>query len=407
MQATEKPRLKKGADMAALDVATDAFLAVENGLIVAWGPMSDWEGISDWRDLTVIDCTDRYVLPAWCDSHTHLVFAGSRENEFTDRLRGLTYEEIAARGGGILSSSRKMRAAGEEELLQAAEKRIRELISTGTGAVEIKSGYGLDMESELKMLRVIKKLRGTTPVLIRSTFLGAHAFPAEYKNDRRGYIRLLTDEMIPAIAAEKLADFCDVFCERNYFTPGETIEILEAGKKHGLQPKVHANQLSLSGGIEAGVTVGAVSVDHLEYVEEEQIRLLQGSSVIPTILPGAQFFLDLPRPPARKMIDSGLPLAVASDFNPGSSPGSNMFFMHSLAAVLYKLTPSELINASTINTAYAMGCERELGSITTGKIANLMITREIPSLDFIPYSIGSNPLETVILNGKIEWQNNL
>lgn len=397
----ENPRLKvSGAEMKKLDCISNAWLAIENDKIVGFGRMDDWEGITDWTNLTIIDASEKIVMPCYCDSHTHIVYAGSREGEFVDRINGLTYEQIFERGGGILNSAKKLRDASEEELVESALKRLNEIMLQGTGAVEIKSGYGLSTEAELKMLRVIRKLKERSPLTIKSTFLGAHAVPAELKNDKRKYIDLLINEMMPKIAEEKLADYCDVFCEQNYFTKEETIEILTAGKKYGMRPKVHAEQLSNFGGVLAGVEAGAISVDHLEYVAEKEIEALQGSSTMPTILPGAAFFLSLPFPPARKMIDAGLPLAVASDYNPGSSPSGNMNFMLSLCCVQYKMTPEEAINAATINSAYAMELSATHGSIAIGKQANVFITKEIPSYSFIPYSFGSNLVETVIINGK-------
>ncbi len=390
-----------GKEMDVLPCLNDAWLAIDNGLIADFGPMSEFPGVADWKDLEIIDAQDKMVFPTWVDSHTHIVYAGSREKEYTDRIKGLSYEEIAKRGGGILNSAQKLHSVSEEELIQQALPRLNEIISQGTGAVEIKSGYGLSLEAELKMLRVIKKLKGLSPLTIKATFLGAHAVPEAYKGDKRKYIDLVINEMIPAIAKEKLAEFIDVFCEQNYFSFDETVEILEAGKKHGLIPKVHAEQLSHHGGVKAGVQCGAISVDHLEFVNEDDIKLLKNSTTMPTILPGAAFFLNLQYPPARKMIDAGLPLAIASDFNPGSSPTGNMNLMQSIACVQYKLTPNEVINASTINTAYAMQVGQELGSITIGKKANVFITKQIPSTDFLSYSLGSNLIETVILNGKI------
>lgn len=375
----------KGEDMKELPVLQNAYLAIENGLIVEYGSMDDWGGITDWRDLEVIDCEGKYVFPCWIDSHTHLVYAESREHEFTDRINGLSYEEIAARGGGILNSVDKLRNTSEESLYNSAWKRLQEIISQGTGAVEIKSGYGLDVKSELKILRVIKRLKENSPIPIKSTFLGAHAVPREYIGNKEAYIELIKTEMLPAIAAENLADYCDIFCERNYFTPEETVDLMEEAIKYGMVPKVHANQLSRSGGVQAGVRCGAISVDHLEYVEHEEIISLLNSTTMPTILPGAQFFLSLPQPPARTMIDAGLPLAIASDFNPGSSPSGNMNLMVALSCILYKLTPQEAINAATLNSAYAMGVIDQLGSISIGKRANIYITKAIPSIEFIPY----------------------
>jgi imidazolonepropionase len=390
-----------GKEMDILPCMDDAWLAIDNGIIADYGSMSDFPGIADWKDLQVIDATGKMVFPSWVDSHTHIVYAGSREQEFTDRIRGLSYEEIAQRGGGILNSSKKLQDASEEELLQQVLPRLHEIILQGTGAVEIKSGYGLSLESELKMLRVIQKIKELTKLTVKSTFLGAHAFPLAYKQNKRGYVDLIIKEMIPAVAEEKLAEFIDIFCEQNYFSFDETIEILEAGRKHGLTPKVHAEQMSHSGGVEAGVKCKAISVDHLEFVNEADIKLLLNSITMPTILPGAAYFVSLPNPPARQMIDAGLALAIASDFNPGTSPTGNMNLMQSIACIQYKLTPNEALNASTMNSAYAMQVEKELGSITIGKKANLFITKPIPSTDFISYSFGSNLVETVILNGEV------
>lgn len=402
VQVEETPRLKvSGADMKTISCIQNAWLAIEDDKIAGFGKMDDWEGISDWTNLTIIDASDKIVMPCYCDSHTHIVYAGSREAEFVDRINGLTYEQIFERGGGILNSAKKLHDATEEELIESALKRLNEIMLQGTGAVEIKSGYGLSTEAELKMLRVIKKLKTLTPLTIKATFLGAHAVPTEYKNNKRKYIDLLINEMMPKIAEEKLADYCDVFCEQNYFTKEETVEILTAAKKHGMTPKVHAEQLSNFGGVLAGVEVGAISVDHLEFVGNKEIEALKNSKTMPTILPGAAFFLSLPSPPARKMIDAGLAVAVASDYNPGSSPSGNMNFMLSLCCVQYKMTPEEAINAATINSAYAMDLSKTHGSIAIGKQANVFITNEIPSYAFIPYSFGSNLVETVIINGKV------
>ncbi|MGZ4035221.1 MAG: imidazolonepropionase [Bacteroidia bacterium] len=402
VQIEEDPRLKiAGKDMKNLSCINDAWLAIENDKIAGLGKMDDWEGISDWTNLQIIDASDKIVMPAYCDSHTHIVYAGSREGEFVDRINGLTYEQIFERGGGILNSAKKLADASEDELVESALIRLNEIMMQGTGAVEIKSGYGLSLESELKMLRVIKKLKSLSPLTIKATFLGAHAIPKEYQESRRKYIDLLINEMMPKIAEENLADYCDVFCEQNYFTKEETIEILTAGKKYGMTPKVHAEQLSNFGGTIAGVEAGAISVDHLEFVGDAEINALLNSKTMPTILPGAAFFLSLPFPPARKMIDAGLPLAIASDYNPGSSPSGNMNLMIAIACIQYKMTPEEAINAATINSAYAMDLSKTHGSIATGKHANVFITKEIPSYVFIPYSFGSNLIETVILNGKV------
>ncbi len=390
-----------GKEMDILPCLEDAWLAIDNGLIADYGSMKDFPGIEDWKDLHIIDAAGKMVFPSWVDSHTHIVYAGSREQEFTDRIKGLSYEEIAQRGGGILNSSKKLQAASQDELLQQVLPRLNEIMLQGTGAVEIKSGYGLSVESELKMLRVIKKIKEQSPLTIKSTFLGAHAFPLEYKQNKRGYIDLIINEMIPAVAEEKLAEFIDIFCELNYFSFDETIEILEAGRKYNLIPKVHAEQMSHSGGVEAGIKCKAISVDHLEFVNDADIKLLLNAHTMPTILPGAAYFVSLPNPPARKMIDAGLALAIASDFNPGTSPTGNMNLMQSIACIQYKLTPNEAINASTLNSAYAMRVDKEVGSITIGKKANLFITKPIPSTDFIAYSFGSNLIETILLNGVI------
>jgi imidazolonepropionase len=390
----------KGKDMAELPVIENAWLAVENGIIADYGNMDDFPGISDWSGLEVIEADGRLVIPSWVDSHTHIVYAGSREGEFADRIKGLTYEEIAQKGGGILNSAKKLQNTSEEELLESALNRCNEIISQGTGAVEIKSGYGLTTEAELKMLRVIRKLKEHTPLTIKSTFLAAHAVPMEYKTQKDKYLDLILNETLPKVADEQLAEFIDVFCEKNYFTPEETERILEAGQKYGLIPKVHAEQMSNYGGVLSGVKCGAVSVDHLEYVEAKEIEALLHSKTMPTILPGAAFFLSLPNPPARQMIDAGLPVAVASDFNPGSSPSGNMNLMQAICCIQYRMTPNECVNASTINTAHAMKLADSVGSITIGKKANFFISKKMNSVDMIPYSFGSNPVETVFLNGK-------
>ena len=389
----------KGSDMNTVPALNDAWLYIKDGKIDSFGimPVSDDLKIKS----TIINAEGCLVLPCWCDSHSHIVFAGSREEEFGDRLQGLTYEDIAKRGGGILNSAKKLRETSEESLIESAMSRLNEVMLQGTGAIEIKSGYGLDTTSELKMLRVIQKLKIRSPLTIKSTFLGAHAIPPEYKNQREKYISLIVEEMLPRVAEECLADYCDVFCEENYFTEAETIYILSAALKYGIKPKVHANQLSKSGGIQAGVKVNAVSVDHLEYAGQEEIELLKNSRTIPTLLPGAQFFLQLPPPPARAMIKAGLQVAVASDYNPGSSPTGNMHLMMALCCILYKMTPEEALNAVTINGAAAMEVNDKLGSISVGKKANIIITKRIPSLAFIPYSFGSNLIDKVIINGQL------
>jgi imidazolonepropionase len=350
----------------------------------------------------MIDATGKMVFPSFCDSHTHLVYPASREIEYIDKIKGLTYEEIARQGGGILNSAKKMQEISEDELVESALGRLNEIQKMGTGAVEIKSGYGLTTESELKMLRVIKKLKSLSPLTIKSTFLGAHAVPAEYKSNPSDYVDLIINEMIPQVASEELADYIDVFCDRGFFTVDDTDRILNAGMKYGLRPKIHANELGFSGGVQVGLKYHALSVDHLEYTGDAEIEALLNSDTMPTILPGAAFFLNMVYAPARKMIDAGLPLAMASDFNPGSSPSGNMQLILSMACILYKLTPEEAINSTTINTAYAMDLSEELGSICVGKKANVFITTPIPSYQFMPYYYGNNKVETVILNGEIQ-----
>jgi imidazolonepropionase len=340
-------------------------------------------------------------MPSFCDSHTHLVYSGSREQEFVDRIRGLSYAEIARRGGGINNSALRLRNATEDELYHEALIRVQEIMAQGTGAVEIKSGYGLDTDSELKMLRVIRRLRETTPLTIRSTFLGAHAVPPEYANNQDGYVDLIVDEMLPKVAASGLADYVDVFCDHGFFTVDNTSRILEAAGIYGLRPKIHANELDFSGGIQTGIKYNALSVDHLEYTGQDEINALLGSNTMPTLLPGAALFLGMIWPPARTMIDAGLPVALSSDFNPGSSPTGNMMLIMALGCISMKMLPEEAIHAATINSAYAMGIEHQLGSITRGKKANLIITRTIPGYAYLPYAFGSDLIEQVILNGQI------
>lgn len=396
-----EPQVKKlsGKEMAYLSTIKDAWLAIEDDLIVGFGKMEDWGGISDWTNLEVIDAAGKMVFPTWCDSHTHLVFAASREEEFVDRIKGLTYQEIAVKGGGILNSTKKLQTKTEEELYQDALKRIQEIQQMGTGAVEIKSGYGLSVDAELKMLRVIKKLKQTTGMEIKATFLGAHAIPVEFKENRTAYIDLIINEMLPKIKEEQLADYIDVFCETNYYTVEETDRILAAGVKHGLTPKIHVNQFTSIGGIQVGIQYQARSVDHLEVMTEQDILDLAKSTVMPTLLPSCSFFLGIPYAPARELINRGLPIALATDFNPGSTPSGNMNFVLSLACINYKITPEEAINAATINAAYAMGLEDTHGSITIGKKANIFITKEIPSIAFIPYYFGKSCIEQVFING--------
>ncbi len=398
VQVREKtPGPVKGSDMSILPVLPDAFVAVHDGLISAVGPMSELP--AGLKAKKSVMATGKFVFPSFVDSHSHLVFAAAREEEFVMKLKGATYQEIAAKGGGILNSAFRLQALAEDELFRRSLPRAREIISTGTGAVEIKSGYGLTVEDELKMLRVARRIGRETPLTVRTTFLGAHAVPKNHT--RESYVRLVIDEMIPAVANEQLADYVDVFCEDGFFTVEDTLQIAEAGKKFGMRPRLHANQLNRSGGVQAGVKCGAISVDHLENVGEEEITALKGSSTMPTVLPGAAFFLNLPMPPARQMLTAGLPVAIASDYNPGSSPSGNMHLMIALACIRMKLTPEEAINASTINTAWTLNLHDDLGSITVGKRANLFITRPIPSLAYFPYAYGSSLIETTVLNGKI------
>ena len=388
-----------GKDMSLLPVVKDAWLLIEDDIIAGYGSMAEMPSFSD--ALNRMDAGGGYVLPAFCDPHTHLVYAGSREKEYIDKIRGLSYEEIAKRGGGILNSAQLLHETTEDELFRQSMERIREIISFGTGAVEIKSGYGLTTEDELKMLRVIRRIRNESPLTVRATFLGAHAIPGQYKENRNGYIDLIINEMIPAIAAERLADYIDVFCDRGFFTVEETERILAAGARYILRPKIHANELDYSGGIQTGIKYGALSVDHLEFTGNDEIAALLGSGTMPTLLPGAAFFLGMTDPPARKMIDAGLPLALASDYNPGSSPSGNMKFIMSLGCIRLRMLPEEVINAVTINSAYAMGISETHGSITVGKKANIIITKKIPSYEFIPYAYTTNLFERIVLNGEI------
>ena len=385
-----------GKDMAEVKTIENAYLLIEDDKIADFGTM---DTLSENADMT-IDAKQRFVLPSFCDSHTHLVYAGSREIEYIDKIRGLSYEEIAKRGGGILNSAKRLQEASEDELFEDAMQRLEEIISYGTGAVEIKSGYGLTTEAELKMLRVIRRLKEASPLTIKANFLGAHGVPLEYRGRQGDFVNLVIDEMIPQVAKENLAEFIDVFCDTGFFTVEETARMLEAGTKHGLVPNIHANELDYSGGIEVGVKYGALSVDHLECVGEKEIATLKTSKTMPTILPGAAFFLNMPYSPARKMIEAGLPVAMASDFNPGSSPSGNMQMVLTFACVNYRLTPQEAINATTINSAYAMGISRTHGSIAKGKQANFYITKDIPTIEYIPYYYGTNKVERTFLNGK-------
>ena len=386
----------QGMEMGDLPCLENAYLFLDHGIIEDYGAMNSLPELHPDHE---IDATDRLVFPSFVDSHSHIIFAGSRENEFVDKIKGLSYQEIAGKGGGILNSAKLLQNTDQEELYQWALKRVREVISLGTGALEIKSGYGLTLEDELKMLRVARRLQNETPLTIKTTFLGAHAFPQELSREQ--YLDQIINQMIPAVAEQGLADYCDVFCETGFFTPNESQAVLEQGLKFGLKPKVHANQLNLSGGVQVGVKVGALSVDHLETVGQKEIDALKGVDTIATLLPGAAFFLGTGYPPARRMMEENLPVALASDYNPGSAPNGNMPLILSLACIQMKMTPEEAINAATINGAYAMDLSNTHGSITKGKVANLFITKEIPSYSFIPYAFGSNLVDQVILNGKL------
>ncbi len=404
IQVEEKPQLfVAGSAMSKLKTIKNGWLQIEGNRIRDFGVMPVPGLITRNIDpgSTVIDATGKMVFPSFCDSHTHLVYAGSREIEYIDKIRGLSYEEIALRGGGIVNSAKRLHDAGEEELVEQALFRLEEIMMLGTGAVEIKSGYGLNVEDELKMLRVIRKLKTLSPVKIVPTFLGAHAVPAEYKGRQDEFVDMVICEMIPQVAAENLADYIDVFCDRGFFTVEDTDRILNAGMKHGMRAKIHANELDYSGGIQVGVKYNALSVDHLEFTGDEEITCLAGTETMPTILPGAAFFLEMAYAPVRKMISAGLPVAMASDFNPGSSPSGNMQFILSMACIKYRMLPEEAIHAVTINSAYAMGLSGEYGSIARGKVANLFITTPIPTYSYMPYAYGSNKAEQVILNGQL------
>jgi imidazolonepropionase len=392
--------LLRGKELAYLPLIEEGFLIIEGALIAGFGKMSELKHKpSDFA--FHVDATGKMIIPSWCDSHTHLVFAGTRESEFVDKINGLSYAEIAAKGGGILSTTKAVNALSEDELYKISYARLEEVARLGTGAIEIKSGYGLTVEGELKMLRVIKRLKASSKMLVKATFLGAHALPEEYKEARESYINLIIEKMLPAIAAEDLAQYIDVFCEKGFFTPEETEVICRAGAVYGLKPKIHANQLHISGGVQIAVALKALSADHLESMDEEAITALAHSSTIGTLLPTAAFFLRMPYQPARKIIDSGCAIALATDFNPGSSPSGNMNFVVALSCIQLRMLPEEAINSATINGAYAMEVHEEAGSITIGKRANLIMTREVPSLYFLPYSFGSNYIERVMLAG--DW----
>lgn len=391
--------LLRGKELAELPFIENSFLLVEDGIIAAYGAMYELELKVPQLPKAVVDAAGQFVMPCWCDSHTHIVFAGSRENEFVDKIKGLSYAEIAARGGGILNSSEKLNACSEEELFQQSWKRLNEINRLGTGAIEIKSGYGLSVAGELKMLRVIRRLKEQSDMIIRSTFLGAHTYPQAYKENHEGYIRMIIEEMLPVIAAEKLADYIDVFCESGFFSPQEMERICMAGAAVGLKPKLHINQLNSIGGMEAAIKLGAVSVDHLETMTEKDVSALAGSGTIGTLLPTAAFFLRMPFQPARQLIDAGAAVSLASDYNPGSSPSGNMNLVVSMSCIQMKMLPEEAVNAATINGAYAMEVEQMAGSITVGKKANLLFTKPMPSLAYMPYAFGTNLVDKVMMNG--------
>jgi imidazolonepropionase len=385
-----------GAEMAVLPTIKNAFLLIQNSLIADFGSM---ENLPEIEAEIIIDATGKMILPTWCDSHTHIVYAGNRELEFVDRINGMSYEEIANRGGGILNSAKKLNETSEEEIYNQSKVRLEEVMRLGTGAVEIKSGYGLTVEGELKMLRIIRQLSQNYPITIKSTFLGAHAFPFKYRENHKGYIDLIVNEMLPEIAKNKLADYIDAFCETGYFTVEDTERIMEAGVKLGLRPKIHVNQFNSIGGIQAGLKYNALSVDHLEIMKPEDIKALKNTDTMPVALPSCSYFLSIPYTPAREMIAAGLPLALATDFNPGSTPSGNMNFVVATACIKMKMTPEEAINAATINGAYAMDLSETHGSITKGKKANLIITKPINSYYQLPYAFGSNLIDTVLIEG--------
>ncbi len=386
-----------GKEMSELPSIKDAYLLVQNGLIAGFGAMKDCPNTNGYE---LIDASGKMILPTWCDSHTHIVYAGNREGEFVDRINGMSYEEIANRGGGILNSAKKLQDCSEWDLYEQSKLRLEEVIQLGTGAVEIKSGYGLTTEAELKMLRVIKKLKENYPIEIKATFLGAHALPKAFKDNSAAYLDLLIDEILPEISKENLAEYIDIFCETGYFTVSDTHRFLEAGKAHGLIPKIHVNQFTAIGGVQAGVAHQALSVDHLEIMRDEDIEVLKNTKTMPVALPSCSYFLSIPYTPARKMIDAGLPLALATDYNPGSTPSGNMNFVVATACIKMKMTPEEAINAATINGAYAMGLSHKTGSITPGKQANLILTKKINSVGFIPYAFGNHQIDTVFLKGQ-------
>jgi imidazolonepropionase len=395
----KKNKLLRGNELSELHIIKNAFVIIEDGIIAEFGSMNEIRN-SKLRIKNRIEAHSQFLIPAWCDSHTHLVFAASREEEFVDKIKGKTYADIAAKGGGILNSAKKINEISEDKLFELTWKRLEEVSKLGTGAIEIKSGYGLSVDGELKMLRVIKKIKEKSKLSIKATFLGAHAYPQEYKENHQGYIDLIINKMLSVIAKEKLADYIDVFCETGFFSPEETETICKAGMSFGLKLKIHANQLNLSGGVEVGVKLSALSVDHLETLDNRTIELLSNSKTIGTLLPTAAFFLRMPFPPARKLIDSGCAIALASDYNPGSSPSGNMNLVVAMSCIQMKMLPEEAMNAATINGAYAMGSEKETGSITVGKKANFIFTKPIPSLSYLPYSFGTNLIDKVMINGE-------
>lgn len=398
VQVREKPvKMLKGEEMKILPTIKNAFLLVENGIIKDFGEMKD---APIEEDKKLIDASNRIIMPTWVDSHTHIVYAGNREEEFVDRINGLSYEEIANRGGGILNSAKRLQNTSEDVLYEQSRKRLEEVVLLGTGAIEIKSGYGLNKETELKMLRVIKRLKENYPLEIKATFLGVHALPKEYKNNKQGYLDLVVNEIMPVVASQNLADYIDVFCETGYFDVSDTAYILEAGKKYGLKPKIHVNQFTAIGGVELGVKHQALSVDHLEVLTDNDIKNLKNSDTMPVALPSCSFFLSIPYTPARKIIDNGLPLALATDYNPGSTPSGNMNFVVATACIKMKMTPEEAINAATVNAAYAMDLSNKIGSITKGKKANLILTKPIYSYTSIPYHFGMNKIEKVYIKGE-------
>ena len=396
----EETILLRGKALAELPVIENAFVLIEDGIIAEYGPMYELELKVPQLPKDVIDAEGQFILPCWCDSHTHIVFAKSREEEFIDKVKGMSYADIAAKGGGILNSARKLNETSEDALFLFAWKRLEELSQLGTGAIEIKSGYGLTVEGELKMLRVIKRLKERSDLSIKATFLGAHTYPLEFKDDHQGYIDCIINEMLPVIAKEKLADYIDVFCETGFFSSAEMETICKAGMGYGLKPKLHVNQLNSIGGIEAAIKINALSVDHLETMTENDVALLSKSGVIGTLLPTAAFFLRMNYQPARTLIDKDCAIALASDYNPGSSPSGNMNFVVALSCIQMKMLPEEAINAATINGAYAMELQNELGSITIGKKANLIFTKPIPSLAYLPYKFGDNLIDKVMINGE-------